>query len=242
MPVKPTVLVSTVGSQRDFRYSDTFYDQHRSPRFADGRPWWGEREQAANRGEKDGFLANLMPGDHRDLASVWEAPWYPECRFFEYHFARGKITIRYDKMIAEDTRATAAYYEAANKVAYEKGWPDVEYGALPKWQVRAVIGEPPRSPKIAQAAQAGDPWLLGFVLEPNVELDKLLKLSRGEFARGFAASPDVVLQSDANDVTALIEQAVMRAMADRDAKIAQLERDLKTPVRKPTKAASATTP
>lgn len=220
MAQKPTGTVSTIGSQRDYRYTDTFYDQHKSVRFGDGRPWWGEREQAANRGEKDGFLANLMPGDHRDpIASVWEAPWYPECRFFDYSYARGRITIRYDKMIGEDKRATDDYYAAANKLAYEKAWQDVEYGTLPRWQVRAVIGEPPRSPRIAEAAQAGDPWLLGFAVEPNAELERLLRQSRGEFSQVPRGQTQAVLESDATDIAALIERAVSQALTAREDEI-----------------------
>src|SRR5688572_10019848 len=104
MPTKPQSGVSSVGSQRDSRYLDTFYDQHRfSPKFAEGRPWHGYREFAANKGDKDGFIGGeLTQGRHAELgedpraawATVWTAPWIPEFKYFEFNYLRSRITIR----------------------------------------------------------------------------------------------------------------------------------------------------
>src|SRR5215471_17028969 len=100
-PTKPVVGVTTVGSQKDRRYLDTFYDQHRSTRFPNGRPWWGYREIAANRDMnpnlRDGFCGGeLMPGRHPDEGEsresawrdLWSAPWVAEYRFFQLDYKR----------------------------------------------------------------------------------------------------------------------------------------------------------
>src|SRR5215471_18377854 len=115
MPTKPVVGITTVGSQKDRRYLDTFYDQHRSTRFPNGRPWWGTRELAANRDTnphlRDGFCGGeLIPGRHveegesRESAwrDCWSAPWYPEFRFFQFDYKRNRIMIRYDLHMGYD--------------------------------------------------------------------------------------------------------------------------------------------
>lgn len=179
MPTKPTTALISVGSQAANRYVDTFFDQHKSARFPDGRPWWGFREFAANKGEPDGFVsADLMPGEHGNVDSVWTAPFYPEARFFEFNYLRHRITIRYDKMLAHDRHYYEAYYEAADLISHEKGWPETPYGSTPRHAIVSVIGRPPRSPKIAQAAMAGDRWLLGATDEVNEELAVMMGLSR----------------------------------------------------------------
>lgn len=210
MPIKPTTQVSSVGSQRDRRYTDTFRDQHRSPRFPEGRPWWGEREFAANKPDPDGFCSTLTPGDHEDpLGSAWDAPWMPPQQstvqggsYFDLNYRKRTIVIRYDIIVRDDTDAFRKYYDAAAVIAYEKGWQPPEFGTLPRQAIRAVIGQPPRSPKVAQAAQAGDPWLLGHAKEVNEELAALLGLTKRGIAIAFAsqeapvATPEQVLAAD----------------------------------------------
>jgi len=232
LPTKPTTSgASTTGSQRDRRFLDTFHDQHKSARFPVGRPWCGYREYAANPelGHQPGFIdAQLTQGDHEDpFGSNWIAPWIPEFNggrtsYYEYDYLRKKITIRYDHVFANDTLGFDRYYEAAAKIAGANGWGEIEYGVIPRYQVTALIGLPPRSPKIAQAAMAGDPWLLGFIEEPNAALAKLLGIStRGLTFKApvpqAVVTPEQVLTLPPGDLAAMIAQAVAQAMAAQDA-------------------------
>lgn len=225
MPTKPTTTLSSVGSQRDHRYLDTVYDQHKSTRFPDGRPWWGYREHASNKGDQDGFVGgDLGRGDHTDpFASAWHAPWAPDVRFFEFTYRTHRARIRYDRIIGEDTAALRRYYDAAAKIAHANSWPEVAVGGQPRHGITAIIGDPPRSPRVAEAAQAGDPWLLGITDEVNEALAALLGLSRQGFAIQSSttattalASPDVVLGADPGRLQQMIDEAVATALAARD--------------------------
>jgi len=219
MPQKPQSQVSSVGSQRDDRYPDTFYDQHRSARFPNGRPWNGNREMAANKGDKDGFIGTLSPGDHTEpFTSGWTAPWYPEQRFFKYNHLRNKITIDYPAMRAHDAEYSDKYYSAAAIISYEKGWEPTREGTLPQFTIRKVLGNPPRSPKIAEAAMAGDPWLLGFSNEPNAELATLLGISMDGLREAYAPplTPGQVLSAHPYDVQELIDNAVAEALKEHN--------------------------
>lgn len=220
MATKPTIVVNNVNSQRSHRYADTFFDQHKDEKFPNGRPWNGNREMAANRGDKDGFVGPLSPGDHTDetFASVWHAPWMPEQRFFRFNYVRSKITIDYPAMLAHDQEYSDKYYAAAAVISYEKGWEPTQDGALPQFTIRKVIGDPPRSPKIAQAAMAGDRWLLGFSTEPNTMLQTLLHLSTGNLKEAYQAplTPDEVLNASATNIKQMIAEAVAQALAARD--------------------------
>lgn len=247
MATKPTVGITTVGRQRDRRYLDTFHDNHRWSRFPLGRPWFGDRELAANRENnprvQDGFCtAELQRGTHFDPAihqskeeawkDIWNAPWYPEQRFFHFDYPRKRIVIQYVPMIAEDTKYYDAYYDAAAKIAYEKSWAPIEYGAVVPRQIVAILTRPPRSPKIAQAAQAGDPWLIGATDEVNEELAMLLGLSRRGFVQPKPAQqigevpPDAVLSMSASDLQKLIAEGVRvemeRQANERKAKMANV--------------------
>lgn len=232
MPSKPTVGVSTVGSQKDSRYLDTFYDQHKSPKFPEGRPWHGYREFAANKPDKDGFVGGeLTPGRHaedmEDRKAAWEtawvAPWVPEYKYFEFNYARSKITIRYDRVFGDDKTAQDNYYRAAAKLSGANGWGPVQYGIMPNYQVTALIGDPPRSPKIAQAAQAGDPWLLGSSDEVNEELAQLIGLTQEglvlvDETKEPPFKPEQIIAADALDIPKMIAEAVALALkSEREA-------------------------
>lgn len=238
MPSKPQVGVSTVGSQKDSRYLDTFYDQHRfSPRFPEGRPWHGYREYAANKPDKDGFVGGeLNPGRHAEdmedraaaWATAWVAPWVPEFKYFDFNYQRNKITIRYDRVMGDDKMALDNYYRAAAKLSGSNGWGPVKYGVTPTYQVTSLIGDPSRSPKIAQAAQAGDPWLLGFSDEVNEELAQLIGLTQEglTLVTGISEAPFKPEQINATpiaDIPKMIADAVAAALkAEREANRAKM--------------------
>lgn len=240
MPTKPTLHRAggalVIGSQADTRYLDTYFDGHIWTRggrlFPNGRPWTGYREFSAEKGRPDGFVtAELMRGEHVEndreatLASAWDAPWAPESRYFEFDHQRKRIKLRYDKVIGDLTFAQNTYYKAAAKISNQNGWQETGFGQLPRFQITALIGDPPQSPRIPQAAQAGDPWLLGFDDEANPELARLLGVSsiadgmfNGTIARREAVvQPSTVLSMTADDLEAKIAAAVASALAAQQA-------------------------
>lgn len=220
MPTKPTVGVTSVVSQAARRYTDTFHDQHKdSVKAPNGRPWWGWREYAANQGtggapEPDGFVgSDLMQGHHEGLEPSWTAPFIPEIQFFDFNYKRAQVIIRYDKMLAHDTIYYRQYYEAANRIAVENRWGPLAWGEQPPYAVRAVLNNPPRSPKVAQAFMAGDRWLLGFTDEVNEELASLLHLSRHgmPMVREVftpSATPGEILQITSAELAQLVAQKI----------------------------------
>lgn len=240
MPTKPQTGVMSVGSQRDNRYLDTFYDQHRfTPRFPEGRPFHGYREFAANKPDRDGFIGGMLSqGRHAEpgedpraaWATVWTAPWLPEYKasYWDFNYARSKITLRYDAVYNDDKKALDQFYQAAAKLAGANGWGAVSYGVTPSYQVTAVLGDPPRSPKIAQAAQAGDPWLLGFSEEVNEELSLLLGLTVeglklvGDESRQIVKPEQILQAATAYDIQKIVAEAVAAALsAERAARAAK---------------------
>lgn len=195
MATKPTTQVRSSNSQRDQRWAETVYDQHKSARFPRGRPWWGWLEYPADKAQSAGFLGALQPGDHNDpIGSSWSAPWYPEQTIahervgtYRLDIKRLTITWLYAAIAADDRQAMENYYLAAAEIAYAKGWPAPAFGEPISYQIRQILKRPPRSPKIAEAALAGDRWILGDSEQVNEQLKALLDGSR----------PDTLLVSDA---------------------------------------------
>lgn len=184
------------------RYLDTFTDQHRFGPYPNGRPWWGYREYASMRGEPDAFVGSVQPGDHNaPKQPVWEAPFYPEEKYLDFNYRKSTITIRYDRMESDDRRAFEEYYIAANKIEMERNWNETPFGAVPRFAVRALIGPPPRSPKIAQAARAGDRWLIGATSEVNESLAVLLGMTRSGLKLEQAEPAPVATSSDVITMT-----------------------------------------
>lgn len=183
MPTKPTTEVRSANSQRDNRWLETVYDQHKSARFPRGRPLWGHLEMPTNPKMAPGFCTELMPGDHSDpFNSSWSAPWLPAQQSdwtgrstMRLDMKRMTLTWLYGTVIADDTAALQRYYDAAAKIAYTKGWPVAAFGEQVPYQITSILGDAPRSPKIAEAALAGDPWILGHTEQVNEELAALLK-------------------------------------------------------------------
>lgn len=190
LPSKPTTPGASGGaSQRDRRFTDTFFDIHKHPvRFPNGRPWCGPREFSAmaDRGEEPGFIGgDLQQGEHvtdesgtmvdrqASFKSVWSAPWTPLAKYFIYIYKRKLIRFDYQRMLVEEQASYDRYYEAAALLGSELNRV-VDYGVMPHFQITSKLGYPTKMVKVAQAAIAGDPWLLGFTEQPNDELAKIL--------------------------------------------------------------------
>lgn len=187
-PTKPQVLGAATGrNQKDRRYFDTFYDQHRHPKFPQGRPWTGSREIAANHDlmHEDGFVtADLMMGVYVEgedgncdraatLASTWQAPWRPLAKYFRFNYKRKTIFLDYPRMRKDEDDGLKRYYKAASELGIQLNV-RVEPGVMPHPQIVYKLGAPSRMIRIAEAAMAGDPWLMGFIDEPNPDLADIL--------------------------------------------------------------------
>lgn len=227
MAQKPETSVHSVNSQAANRWVVTVYDQHKCPRFPRGRPFWGYVEYPAEKQMDALFVQEMMPGDTNDpMNSSWGAPWMPPQTIaatgrstFRLNMKRDQLTWNYGTVISDDTIALQNYYEAAAKIAYQKGWDAPNFGQAVSFQILTILGYPPRSPKIAEAASAGDPWILGFTDQVNEELAQLLKPGRMHTGGTRVVqnlvptlTPAQVLDPQA-DIAKMIADAVQAALA-----------------------------
>jgi hypothetical protein len=152
------------------RSMTVFFDQHKSAEHPEGRPWWGWTEAAADPRHPKGVVGELLPVTatltvEGTTIRGWNAPWLPEAKYIAASV--GSITgnrfkINYLAQIADYRTANERYYSSANEEAMSRNMPGVKmYGAVP-FQIRSLkhVGNPPKSPKLPEAAQAGDPWIL----------------------------------------------------------------------------------
>lgn len=189
---------SSTGSQRDRRFTDTFFDDYRHPRFQNGRPFCGQREFQSGSSTESiaaGFLqSDLQCGqyfcdnpdqgqtaDERRLSleSVWTPVWLPVAKYWRFNYRNKRITYALSIMIADERTALSRFWEAAAKAAGENDVIDPTRPLAVPYRIRTLIGNPMtylNNIKIAQAAQAGDPWLMGAVTTPNEELAKILSI------------------------------------------------------------------
>jgi len=147
-----------------------FHDQHRSDKFPDGRPWWAYTERPADGAHMPHPVGELNPYG-------WNAPWVPETTYMQMSMGTlqtNKFRIMYERMISDYRQAQEEFYQRAAAEALQANLPIPEFGDALGWKLRAIVGQPPRSPRLPEAALAGDRWLLGFVLEPNEYLQRLL--------------------------------------------------------------------
>lgn len=231
MPTKPSVAIQTSNTQAKNRRGITVYDQHKSSRFPLGRPWWGFAEKPSEAGMPWGIVGTLNPGNHeegqnRDWSSTWEAPWYPDAKWMVSDLEKGKLTINYTGMIAEYTNANRAYYNKCAEKADENKWQAPVFGGPVDSKLRAVVGrDVPQSPKIPQAAMAGDPWILGTTSEVNERLYKIIKntvFGSGVSVMEYDSEGDnsllVTAATSSPDIQAMIDAAVSKALSAQPAK------------------------
>jgi len=147
-----------------------FFDQHRSKDFPDGRPWWCYTERPADGAHMPHPVGELIP--HQ-----WSAPWTPEAMYMQMSMGTlqtNRFRIMYERMIADYQQARDEYYQRAVAEAVQNSLPIPESAELLTHKLVMIVGRPPRSPRIPEAALAGDRWLLGFTTEPNEYLQRLL--------------------------------------------------------------------
>lgn len=217
MPTKPTVSIQTSNTQAKNRKLVTVHDTHKCNRFPEGRPWWGYAEKPSEAGMPWGIVGTLSPGNHeRPFEDSWEAPWYPDAKYLSPNLEIGKLMINYLGMGADYTNATRKYYEECAQKADENKWIAPAFGGPVDSRFRAVVGrDVPQSPKIPQAAQAGDPWILGFTSEINENLARILRTTT------FGAGVQVIEEGPPagavtmlpTDISALVASEVAKALA-----------------------------
>lgn len=267
VPSKPVVKgASGVGSQRDRRFSDTFYDTHRHPtRFPNGRPFTGEREFKSGTSEPSesaGFISpDLSCGAYfcenpregqtlqeraDSLATAWHAPWIPRAKYFRFNYRNKRVSFAYQNMISDERAGLERYWQAAAKIAGENDVIDPAHPDKVPFRIRTLIGTPRTymgQIRLAEAAMSGDPWLLGFVDEPNEELAQILGLNLKYVAGARSGdseyvavpqtqersvtTPEKVLATPQEDLAAMVAAAVAAAFQAKDAERAEKMRQAK---------------
>lgn len=251
MPILRQAASVSGWSQDKQRLPGRFHDQHRSSLFPEGRPWIGMLERPAL--QDGGIETAALPMPIGDLnADGWEAPWYPEQKYFKY--AQGgtilefRLKIDYPAMKGDYTAATRAYYERAVKEAAAlKILPLPVFGAVIPWELEQVVGPAPRSPKIPEAAMTGDQWLLGFSEEENEELARYLQMGTQwvptpeQSVRG--ADELATMKAELRELRALLQlQAAVSSKRGASPEHMQRMREMRKPTkpaRKPTTPANA---
>lgn len=238
------IRITTPGegqNQNKNRIVKLFFDQHRNLTlgYPDGRAWWGYCEKQVD-GSDAAPVGELMPVS-ADMVLLdgtvikgWDAPWVPEPKYVTMAvagLAGNRFRIDYVRMQRDYEAANRTYYDLVNNEVFQKGWEAVPLYAPVPYVVRALkhIGAPPKSPKLPEAALAGDRWLLGYSREVNEQLAQVLATDNGRLShtpeetppQGTQANPLANLSSDdlAEITTMLADRR--RAKAMRDAKAAK---------------------
>jgi hypothetical protein len=166
-----------------------WYDQHKCPQFPDGRPWWSVVERPA-----DGAAMPMPVGEVQPVG--WAAPWFPPPHLITRSIGRSKpgasmyehrFVIDYGSLVADDSASMREYYRRAAQAAAQLKEPIPQYGQDVSWGLAQIIGSPPRSPKIGEAALAGDEWLLGFSDVVNKPLARLIDMGGEKFMTAIEA-------------------------------------------------------
>jgi hypothetical protein len=205
MPTK-TQRQNPAGRQASMRDHAIWYDQHRDSTFVNaagekpfefGRPYWSVIEKASG-----------MPSGPVYKAG-WEAPWEAPQQYIITSIGRiqsnaaitafvprnintDRFRIDYVQMITDDTEAMRVHFKFATTVANQKNLPMAQWGEPFDSRLLVIVGNPPRSPKIAEAALGGNKWLLGqqmptrdprtgqMVVEEDEQLARLIAMGREE--------------------------------------------------------------
>jgi hypothetical protein len=194
-PFTPTAqavrIMATTDPTQNKRLA-VFLDQHRNAAagFPDGRAWWGFVERAANGADMPGLVAELQPvcADSMIRGKMykgWLAPWYPDAKYINEKIGTldgNHFEIDYGKMETDWRAAEDAYFQRAITAALAHELPVPTMGGVVDYRVQAIVGKPPRSPRIPQAARTGHQWLLGFSTEKDEMLERLISAASGHFA------------------------------------------------------------
>lgn len=218
--------VQTGWSQADQRSYAVFYDQHKCAKYPQGRPWWAVVERPAEGAAMPMPVGELQP-------QGWDAPWLPDAAYINKSIGRAtpgatmqehKFRIDYPTMIQDRKTAMKEYYDRAVLEAIGQGWEAPDFGGVISFRLRAIVGTPPLSQKIPEAAMAEDPWILGFSPTENETLARLLAHGLEYIATAGQSEAKVDRMADMEaKLAAATEQ--MSAMMEREAKREQATAD-----------------
>ena len=196
-------------SQASHRGVMFWFDQHKDANyrnaegvaiFEQGRPYWSYVERSS-----EGVAAPMPVGEVIPMG--WTAPFAVPQKYIVRSIGRVQnngqwlkgagstqfFKIDYAGMMKEDREATEAYYTLAVAEAVRLKEPLPRVGQPLSPELRLVVGKPPRSPKIAEAAMAGDKWLLGqqmpiwdaakgkYIVPENATLARLLRMHSSDY-------------------------------------------------------------
>lgn len=212
-------------SQADQRDYAIWYDQHKCAKFPNGRPWWSVVERPAEGATMPMPVGELQPKD-------WSAPWLPESKYIIASLGKAtpgatlqehRFRIDYSAMITDRRAAMKDYYDRAVVEAIGQGWEAPNFGEPISYRLRAIVGDPPLSPKIPEAAMAEDPWLLGFSSQENEQLARLLDIGHEDILTAAQSEKKVdrmaEMQAQLAEAQATM-QALLKREADREQKMA----------------------
>lgn len=227
----PVVRQQTGWSQDKQRGYFVFYDQHKDDRytapdgtklFLNGRPWGAVVERAAN-----GAAMPMPVGAITPLG--WTAPWYPDQKYIVRSLGKiaaqggalsqteqsNRFRIDYAAMRNDFADAHAMYYDQAvqEHIRMLPGQPVPGPGEQMPYQIVAIIGIPPKSPKIPEAAMAGHRWLLGMDQTPDESLAHLLRRSRVDILTNQQVR---AVQGEQADELAKVRALVQQLLAERE--------------------------
>lgn len=244
-------------SQETRRSTAVWFDQHKDTKFRDasgaaifenGRPYYSIIE-----------LESRMPcGPVMPLG--WEAPYYAPQMYLLKSIGRithmpqsvvteglaknivtDRIRLDYEQMLRDDTEATNAHWRLAVAEAASRDWTVPRLGQPMDRRLLAIVGPAPRSPMIAKAFLAGDPWILGqlmpsyfderrgrMVVEENEALARVIAMNRDDvLTPEQAEAEELRLEAEeqarreatagSGDLKALLAEAL-----EQNAKLAQL--------------------
>lgn len=250
-----------------------WFDQHRDSNFVNtsgekpfefGRPYWSVIEKASG----------MPSGPVYPMG--WDAPWHAPQQYIVTSIGKiqrtealatfapkgvntDRFRIDYGQMIQDDTGAMQAHYKLAVTVANQKNLPMPKWGEAMDSRLLVIVGVPPRSPKIAEAALGGNKWLLGqlmptrdpqtgqMVVEEDEQLSRLIKMGREELWTPEQAERDAARRAEAEAAVSGDQKALLEEVLAMKRELAALlkERQNDPPKNKggrPKKAAKDLTP
>lgn len=170
-------------NQQSGRAVGLFFDQHKSAVYPMGRPWWAWTETPTDPTHARGCVGEISPvsADMRlpdgTVIKGWSAPWYPEQKYIVMAISLlsgNRFKIDYSRQITDYKEANERYYRLAASTAGARNWPAPKMYGPVDFQLRALVGDAPKSPKVPEAALAEDPWVLGFSTNANERVDAIL--------------------------------------------------------------------
>lgn len=204
-----------------------FFDQHKHKLYPEGRPFWCYVENPADPKHQKRSVGELIPIvedmvlEDGSFVKGWTAPWVPEQKYFAMAMSMiqgNKFRWNYPRMMQDYKEASVRYYTRCVREAAARNWPAPKLYGVVSFQLRAICGERPKSPKVPEAALAEDTWLLGFETRVvNEQLKTILDEEKDQTGISFEEAgiePIAVIPSPAQQVVSGLTPDDLAALAD----------------------------